>query len=140
LGEQDPIPRGLFAEVTWLDLGGEGDFDDSGLRLLADLSNLEALRLSATRVSDLTPLIGLTNLEYLVLGWTPVADLEPLAGLTALQGLYFQGTQVSDLTPLIGLTNLRRLGLHGTPVAPEQVEALQNALPNLKIETQHVGG
>ena len=133
LGEQDPIPRGRFSEVTRLHLGGEGDFDDSGLRLLADLSNLEGLWLPWTRVSDLTPLAGLSRLEQLALNDTQVSDLAPLARLPKLAWLGLRGTPVSDLTPLDGLTNLEYLQLAGTPVPREQVEALRKARPGLRI-------
>ena len=47
--------------------------------------------------------------------------------------LYLYATQVSDLTPLANLKRLQVLNLGHTQVNVEQVQALQQALPNCKI-------
>ena len=54
--------------------------------------------------------------------------------LTDLKNLHLRGTQVSDVSALTALTKLERLDLYQTKVSPEQVEALQKALPQLRIE------
>ena len=59
-------------------------------------------------------------------------DAEPLSRLTTMQSLGL--AEVNDLTPLAALTTLKRLDLRGCPVIQDQVEALQAALPNCKIE------
>jgi len=51
-----------------------------------------------------------------------------------LECLNLQGTRVSDITPLAGLTKLTTLRVKESPVSKEQVEALQKALPNCKID------
>ena len=64
---------------------------------------------------------------------TQVSDLTPLAGLKSLEFLGLQSTNVSVLSPLANVTSLQWLDLHNTPVSKEQVEELQQALPNCTI-------
>ena len=54
-------------------LFGAGELDD--ISLLKSATSLESLRVSATRVTDLSPLSGLTKLDRLDLGRTPVRDV-----------------------------------------------------------------
>lgn len=96
-------------------------------------SEVTALELSKSEITDLAPLKGLTNLQSLYVSATQVSDLAPLKGLTNLQRLEITSTQVSDLAPLKGLTNLRVLCLRHTQVSKEQIAALQKALPYLYI-------
>ena len=50
-----------------------------------------------------------------------------------LRELYLNGTAVADLSPLQGLMNLRRLELVESPVSDDQVQTLQESLPELLI-------
>ena len=118
-----PIDNFRFPPRHWLaQILGDDYFQD--------VSNV---RLDNTQVSDLTPLAKLASLQYLRLSSTPVSDLTPLVKLTSLQELYVDNTQVSDLTPLVKLQSLYWLDLSNTPVSEEQVETLQQALPNCEI-------
>ncbi|HEY2841914.1 MAG TPA: leucine-rich repeat domain-containing protein [Pirellulales bacterium] len=101
---------------------------------LAGLTNLQELIIYVNPVSDLKPLAGLKNLKTLDIRRTPVSDLKPLASLKNLEGVNINDTQVSDLTPLAGLTKLKSVSVKRSPVSKGQVEALQKALPNCKIE------
>jgi hypothetical protein len=103
------------------------------LASLSRLKNLQELSLSQTPVTDLTPLAGLKSLEQLCLNYTPVADLTPLAELENLQGLEIDDTQVGDLNVLAEMKHLRWLFVQNTPVSKDQVDALQQALPNCDI-------
>ena len=128
----------------------------SDLRPLEKLTSLSWLSLEGTQVSDLRPLERLTSLSQFIFSNTPVSDLTPLAKLTNLTMLSLDGTQVSDLTPLAKLTSLIRLRLRNTPIldidtlkglqnlkelllegcehiSDEQIDDLQNALPNCII-------
>ena len=89
----------------------------SDLSPIANLINLEYLRLGSGNVSDLSPIAGLINLEQLHLDWTNVFDLSPLAGLINLKWLHFDPSNVSDLSPLAGLINLERCCTWGSPVS-----------------------
>ena len=86
-----------------------------------------------TQVNDLTPLVGLKSLRHLGLYNTPVRNVTPLAELMSLEFLVLNSTQVDDPTPLAKLTGLQELYLANTPVSKEQVEKLQQALPNCDI-------
>ena len=85
------------------------------------------------QVADVTPLAELKNLRWLDLECTQVADVTPLAELKKLEGLDLSGTQVADVTPLAELKNLNVLYLVNTQVTDEQVNDLQQALPDCTI-------
>jgi len=99
----------------------------------ARITSLEQLILGKTQVAELTPLAELKNLQNLDLNRTQVSDLTPLAGLQALRWLNLDHTQVKDVMLLAGLKNLTSVSLNATPVSKEQVESLQQALPNCRI-------
>ena len=86
-----------------------------------------------TQFADVSPLAELKNLEWLNLSNTQVADVTPLAELKKLEGLYLSDTQVADVTPLAGLKNLRFLDLSHTQVTEDQVNQLQQELPDCTI-------
>ncbi|MBN1974387.1 MAG: hypothetical protein JW787_12160 [Sedimentisphaerales bacterium] len=102
---------------------------------LKDLVSLRQLFVHKTRVSDLEPIKGLVNLQDLYISRTEVTNLEPVKGLVSLKNLYMSETRISDLEPLKGLANLQKLLIDGcNNISDEQVEELQKALPNPKIE------
>ena len=130
------------------------------LKPLVQLTNLKELNLQATEITDFEPLKELTNLQNLNLNFTELSDLGILKNLTNLQELEIRDTSVSDIESIKGLTNLKMLNLVGTPITSlksikslknlqslniiscknitnDQVEDLQNALPNLKIITRY---
>lgn len=112
------------------------DFSRTKVRKLGpikELSNLKMLYLGGTQVSDLEPIKGLSSLRTLYLGGTKVSDLEPIKRLSSLQELDLNSTQVSNLEPIKGISSLQVLGLEGTQLSDEQVEELQEALPELTI-------
>jgi hypothetical protein len=63
-----------------------------------------------------------------------VIDLTSLVALENLKELYICSPKVKDLSPLAELKNLERLYLDYTQVTDEQVQRLQEALPNCVIE------
>ena len=76
----------------------------------------------------------LKNLKWLYLINTQVSDLSPLAELKNLKVLHLiNNTQVSDLSSLAELKNLLQLDLRNTLVSDEQLQRLQQALPNCDI-------
>ncbi len=112
---------------------------DAGLEHLEGLTTLTFLCLSGTQVTDagLEHLEGLTRLTCLDLNDTPVTDagLRHLEALTNLRWLSLADTQVTDagLEHLNGLTHLYWLDLSGTQVTPEGVNRLQEALPECRV-------
>ena len=117
LTNQDIEPLRYMTNLTMLGLGNDGlsprGNQITDLSPLADLTNLELLRLDSNQITDLTPLAGLTNLTWLDLWNNQITDLAPLAGLANLIWLHLSSNQISDLTPLAGLTNLTSLNLGG---------------------------
>jgi len=90
---------------------------------------------SDSPIQDITPLSGLINLKELNLNWTRVTNLEPIENLKKLQKLSLTGTKVSDLEPIKSLINLQELKIeYCENINDEQIEDLQKALPNLKID------
>jgi Leucine-rich repeat (LRR) protein len=112
-----------LAEELVIDLGPLSELDQL---IMLNLENCSELR-------DIGPLAGCRNLYNVSLDRTKVTDLTPLAGLMKLHHLQLNETPVTDLSPLAGLKNLERLHLDGTQVSNQQVEALQQALPNCYI-------
>ncbi len=112
----------------------ETSVSDEGVRSIGQLPNLEDVDLWGCRsVSCIGPLAKLSNLRRLQLHGTRVADLSPLEKLTKLRSLDLTGTPVSDISPLSRLTELEELILTKTSVSDEDVDKLQQAMPNLQI-------
>ena len=108
--------RPLAENVAWLDLG-RSDVGDDILETVADLPHLTRLYLQQTQVSDqgTDNLTGLEYLEYLNLFGTDVGD--------------------STLNAISGLPSLRSLYLWQTNVTDSAVAVLQEASPDLYINT-----
>ena len=108
--------RPVARNVAWLDLG-RTDVGDDALEVVSELPHLTRLYLQQTQVTDdgLANLEGLEYLEYLNLYGTSVGDgaLEHLYDLPALSSVYLWQTEVSD----------------------SAVAALQEAVPDLYINT-----
>jgi Leucine-rich repeat (LRR) protein len=103
------------------------------------LSKLKLLDLTDTRVKDLSPIKELSNLKVLKLNHTLVRDLTPLQELSDLETLWIADTRVKDLTPLQHLRNLKLLDLRDTQFKQDQLDAVQKALPELKVvQTAHL--
>lgn len=105
------LVRCIATDVTALDLSKTRL---SELTPLSRLTNLRKLDVDSTEISDLSPLSQLTGLNWLDIDGTNVTDLSPLSELINLNWLDIDGTEVSDLSPLLGLTKLNTLDIGGT--------------------------
>jgi Leucine-rich repeat (LRR) protein len=130
----DPTPTDMLGllhlMVPVLPDGKSTVLDLTGLEYA---TNLEWLSISASRISDLSPLSGLTslryldahasstissisdlaglvNLEELALRENRISDISALSGMTKLEHVYLESNEIVDVSPLSGLTNLQ--GLH----------------------------
>ncbi len=84
---------------------------------------------------DLRPLKNLHQLKLLTIQSTLVSNLEQLKSLTNLEILNLVDIRISSLRPLMGLKNLRELSIRNCEnIADQEIEDLQKALPNLRIE------
>jgi Leucine-rich repeat (LRR) protein len=100
---------------------------------LDGLENLQRLRLESDGVTEITTLAGLKNLQELYLNCPAVRDLTPLDGLEKLQRLVLNSVGATDITPVAGLKSLNELDLINTAFSDDQIESLQEALPNCVI-------
>lgn len=103
-------------QVCYLDLGKQ-PLEDADLMLLADLPNLNRLRLNGTKITAKT--------------------VEQLKGLPHLESLNLYGTSVGDeiFGHLQSYPALKRLYLWQTRVSPTAVDAFVNANPHLIVDT-----
>ena len=108
------------------------------LRGLEAAKNLEILRISSNKISDLTPLANLLKLIQLYINFTEVSDLTPLANLTRLEDLYISSTEISDLTPLANLTRLEDLRASNNKISDLTPLANLTRLENLNISFNEV--
>ena len=90
---------------------------------LSDLSPLEGLTSLTDLVitgyyhlTDISPLADLVNLEYLKLSWNNISDLTVLSGLSNLTYLELDNNNISDVSALEDMTNLSELNLVGNPI------------------------
>lgn len=95
-------------------------------------------------VRDISPLVALTGLKKLRCsgsraGIGKLYDLSPLEGMP-LTVLHLENNPISDLTPLQKCPDLVSLQVKGTRITPASVAALQEALPNCKIEWDDPAG
>lgn len=112
---------------------------------LSFLSNWPGLRRlicidSQSPVTDISPLAELKDLEYIELFMQEISDLTPLANHDKLLDLNLCHNNITDFSPLYTCTNLERLYISYNPgLTPEAIAALQEALPNCRIETETWG-
>jgi Leucine-rich repeat (LRR) protein len=113
------------------------DVPHPSMESLKDLSALQSLDLSDTRVTSVLPLKDLTALRSLNLSHTQVRSVESLKNVTALQSLDLSDTQVTSVEPLKDLTALQSLNLSHTQVSMESLKDL-TALQSLDLSDTQV--
>lgn len=88
--------------VRFMDLGHNDYLTD--ISFIAGMPNLEAVILSGSSITDLTPLSGCKKLEFLEVAFCSyITDLSPLASCESLKMLNIGYTGVTDLSPLDNL-------------------------------------
>jgi uncharacterized protein (TIGR02996 family) len=109
--------------------------DLSGLASKAP--NLEVIALGNTLVSDVSQFTAMSSLKSLGLNATRVTDISPLQEMTNLEVINLALTEVSDISMLARLPRLQTLYTARAPIPPEQLQALQEALPALDIDNTY---
>ncbi len=122
-----------ISSLTKLELLNLGATDINSIEPLRELKNLRELILHLTNISDIEPVRGMKNLRKLSIDGTLVSDFEPLRELTNLEKLYISNTPVWNLEPITGLPNLKFLRMQIYHISEEQVQELQEAMPDLVI-------
>lgn len=90
-------------DARFLDFGHDEYLTDTSF--ISGMPNLEAVILSGSMISDLTPFTNCKNLVFLELAYCGyLEDISPLAECTSLTKLNISYTKVSDLSALDNLT------------------------------------
>ena len=126
----DLSPLKTLTKLTELSLSGNSVSD---LSPLSGLKVLTTLDLQGNRVSDLTPLSACSALQSLDLGGNSITDLSPLGYLTKLTELDLSDNRITDLSALYTLAGLKTLDLRGNPLKPDDIRALETALPGCRL-------
>jgi hypothetical protein len=111
--------------------------DGPGLDLaaLGDLSELEILGLSHTKVRDWADLVRLSTVVKLDLSYTNFADLGVLEHFSELETLHLRRTAVANLEPLSRLPALRYVDLRDCQLYdPIQLQWLRQQRPQLRVD------
>ena len=110
---------------------GTGGITDAGLDYLGAMSQLQALSLAGSRITNLGPMRPLRRLETLSLGLTRVDDagLEPLVGHPGLRFLSLRRTAITDhsLAHLAKIPQLINLDLQGTAITDDGLTQLRDS-------------
>ena len=118
-------------DAKYIDFGHNESLTD--ISFIAYMPKLEAIILSGSPITDLTPFEGNTSLYFLEIAFCGrVTDLTPLAGCTNLGMLNIAYTGVSDLSPLDGLP-LERLTSMKSPVSDEEAARYAELNPDCWI-------
>ncbi|MDD3335617.1 MAG: hypothetical protein PHI98_08860 [Eubacteriales bacterium] len=106
----------------------------TSLEFLRKLPKLQILICVDNQITDLTPLESQTDLEYLEVFLNPgITDISVMSKLTKLIDLHISHCNISDITALYGLTHLDRLWLAQNQIPQEQIDHMQELLPNCTI-------
>jgi len=103
--------------------------DISSIALLKDLS---ILNMRGNEIDDISAIETL-NLGWLNLSNNPLSEYSPLLQQKNLMCLSLSFTDICDISALGELSRLKYLALAGLSLTDEQLEALQEKLPNCQI-------
>ena len=78
-------------------------------------------------------MVNLTNLTRLDLYHNEIQDISVLANLTNLTDFDLSYNQIQDISALSNLTNLTSLDLSENQINPQDIDWLQQKLPNCEI-------
>lgn len=99
-----------------------------------DLAGIKELSLMGENVSDIAYIENLPNLMSLDISFTYVDNVEPLLNCGNLRKLNISGTLIKNVVPLKNLPQLDSLSMWNLWLDREQIDALKETLPNLKIK------
>jgi len=105
------------------------NFTDSDLAYFANMTNLEAITLQGSKITDLSPLANLSKLRKLNIDYSDISDLSPISEMTSLVEMDLKYTNVSELGPLENFVKLQDLWLEGCPIT--DYSPLTAIYPNL---------
>jgi len=118
-------------DVEVLQLAGRGISDIS---VINKFTMLQSLDLGSNNIENIYIFQYLSApLSELILSDNNISDITPLMYLKDIETLDLSYNRISQITPLMQLEGLRHLDLRGNPLMAEQVQMLQDALPDCEI-------
>lgn len=129
----DITPLAELRNITLLRLN---DNNISDISALNGLKKMDRLILTNNNVSDIMPLSNMADLTEVYLDYNKVSDIEPLISLTSLGWIRLDGNPVENLTPLKNLVDLKKVYLVGVDVSEDELQSLQDRLPDTVIVTK----
>lgn len=129
----DVTPLSELRNITLLRLNDNNISDISGL---SGLKKMDRLHLHNNNISDIMPLANMVELSEIYLDNNNVTDVEPLMTLTSLGWIRLDGNPVTNLEPLKNLIELKKLYIVGLNIPEEEIQALQDRLPDTVIVTK----
>lgn len=125
------LPLQSLSQLSTLWIDGTSIANFSLLSYLTGLKNLIIIGNSIIDLNSFPPLTNLNSLEILS---TQIIDLNPLQSFTQLNNLWLCNNKlITNLSPLHSLSTLKILQIDKNQFPDTQIQALQAALPDLKI-------
>lgn len=116
-------PLSVFTSLKHLIITGA---TVTGLEPIRNLSRLETLKASNSKIASLAPLQYSSSLRNLDISSTFVTDLSPIANFSQLEILDISGIQTDNLSALSNLVNIRQLRMNQSAVRTlDGIENLQ---------------
>jgi GTPase SAR1 family protein len=104
------------SELTWLQAISFSNTKIIDLSPIANLSSLKNLNLSNTPIVDISPVAGLPSLQYLDVSFTQVEEISPVENLSSLRILRASNTHIKNLSPIANLFSLQQLDVSFTQI------------------------
>ena len=131
LTSDELAPLRYCTELEALDLG-HMNYRDLGF--LRDMTKLRYLILVQGKFSDISVLANMPDLEYLELfNNNRIVDLTPLLSCRKLEHLNIGYCYYAEWETLSAMTGLKRLWMPHVEISAEELEDLQEALPDTRI-------
>lgn len=119
-----------------------GDLLIKNIEPFEGLSQLTALGLGDSDITDISPLRNLQNLKLLILKDNRnLEDLGPLSNLTNLEELDFRYNDLKelDISPILTLSNLQKIRVSSWKISDSQINQIQASLPDCLIALDEDG-
>lgn len=110
IGAKTLVDLKQLSNLEYLDLSNT---KITNISSLSSLKNLRVLYLQRNSISDISALKGLTKLEILSINGNKVSNISAVSSLTQLSELYIKGNRITNYNPIAGLKNLKILYLKG---------------------------
>ncbi len=125
-----------LAELRNINLLRLNDNNISDISALSGMKKMDRLHLHNNSISDIAPLSAMADLTEVYLDNNNVTDVEPLMSLTALGWIRLDGNHVTNFEPLKNLIGLKKVYLVGTDISDDELQSLQDRLPDTVIVTK----